>query len=328
MKIQVREGERKHEIELLPLTQLCGMDTVKKQYIVNSLRKHFSAERYMEHEKKMIQNVSLEGEDTIGRKYFKVVYLKEREDYIGGIKLGKNSLMMQYLSDRIEDFQYQKYIEEIGGQLQKIFLSLNHDLLNKIGDLAFSYEEKDIFSMVQSANIGTFEEEPLEWTDNWKLVKMYLNILLEIHKKKPEKILIIMENIDHLLHTEEYVQLCAWIEENGKKYDIWFLLSTSISGYVYFSQESIQGINIINDVIFYMPDYDKMYEFLYNNYPCTFSAENWREELKAIVHFIGKENLHLFPKGMVMLKMINKSMCVETIGRTGLNQMENSFLLK
>ena len=326
MKLQIIQGESLHEIELAPLTQLCGVDMKKKKYILTSIQKHFSSGRYMEYEREFVQNVRLEGK-SVGRKYFKTYCLREREDYIGGIRLGKTGLMMQYLAERMQEFQYQKPLEAISEQLQRIFLSLNEELFASVGNLEFRYDEKDLFSMVQSTEICGRDEMPIERMDIWELIQMYLGILVEVHQNNPEKTLIILENIDHLLREEEYGELCIWIEEVSKQYDIWFVLTTSLPGYVYMSEESISGVNIVNDLIYSMPAYDKIHGFLQENYPCTFSGQGWEEELKSIVHYIGKEEMVLHPVGMILLKLVNHSLCVETVVKNGLNQLENSFLI-
>ncbi len=326
MKIQVAEEEKLHEIELAPLTQLCGMDLIKKKYIVTSILKHFSSGRYLQYEKELLQNVRLEGK-TVGRKYFKTYYLRGREDFISGIRLGKTSLMMQYLSDQIQKYECQKSLEEIDGQLHRIFMALNEGLFASVGNLEFRYEEKDLFSIVQNTEICGKDERPIELIDMWELVHMYLGILLEVHQKNPEKTLIVLENIDHLLREDEYAKLCTWIEKVGYKYDLWFLLTTSLPGYVYITRESMIGINIVNDLIYSMPSYDKVCEFLRNSYPCTYLEEEWEMEFQSIAHYIGKEGMALYPKGMVLLKLFNSTICVENVVKNGLNQVENAFLI-
>lgn len=320
------EDEKSHELELMPLTQLCGVNLPRKNFIITSLRKYFSAERYGEHEKKLIQNIRLEGE-AVGRKYFKTLYFRERMDFIQGIKLGKTSLMMQYLSESIQDLQYQKYLENISGQLQKLFLTLNRELFSSVGNLELRYEEKDLLTMVQSTEICGCDELPIEMKDTWELIQLYFSVLLEIKAKLPEMTLVILENIDHMLCEEEYIRLCVWLEQIGKQHNLWFLLSTSIPGYTYISEESFPGINIINDLIYGMPEMEKMVVFLKENYPCTFSEEEWQEKLKAVIHYIGKEGVALYPQSMVLLKLVNSSMCVKTKGEFRLNQVENRFLL-
>lgn len=326
MKLQITEEQKLYEIEFAPLTQLCGMNLIKKKYIITSILKHFSSGRYLEYEKKLLQNVRLEGK-TVGRKYFKTYYLREREDFISGIRLGKTSLMMQYLSDQIQKYECQKLLEEIDEQLQRIFMALNEDLFSSVGNLEFRYEEKDLFSIIQNTEICGKDEKPIEAIDMWELVQMYLGILLEVHQKNPEKTLIVLENIDHLLGEEEYAKLCRWIERIGNKYDVWFLLTTSLPGYVYVTRESIIGINIVNDLVYSMPSYENVCDFLENNYPCTYLGEEWEMEFQSIVHYIGKERMELYPRGMVLLKLINGSICVDNVVKKGLNQLENAFLI-
>lgn len=326
MKLQIAEEEKLHEIELAPLTQLCGTDLMKKKFIVTSLLKHFSSGRYMEYEKKYVQNIRLEGE-SVGRKYFKTHYLRGREDFISSIRLGKASLMMQYLSDQIQEYECQKSLEKIDGQLQRIFTALNERIFSSVGNLEFRYEEKDLFSIVQNTEICGKDEKAIEMIDMWELVHMYLGILLQVHQKNPEKTLIVLENIDHLLGEKEYAKLCRWIEDIGNQYDLWFLVTTSLPGYVYITRESIFGINIVNDLIYSMPSHEKVCEYLQNNYPCTYLEEEWEMQFQSIAHYIGKEGMALYPQGMVLLKMFNSTICVENVVKKGLNQVENTFLI-
>lgn len=52
MKIDVTEYEKKYTFELKPITQLCGQNIPKKSYILESIRRYFSAYKYSEERNK------------------------------------------------------------------------------------------------------------------------------------------------------------------------------------------------------------------------------------------------------------------------------------
>ena len=69
MKIDVTEYEKKYTFELKPITQLCGQNIPKKSYILESIRRYFSAYKYSEERNKWRNNVKIDDE-LVGRKFF------------------------------------------------------------------------------------------------------------------------------------------------------------------------------------------------------------------------------------------------------------------
>lgn len=79
-------------------------------------------------------------------------------NYARGIQRNREELQgkfpCQIQHERLEKYgRYQKSLEEIGEQLQRIFLALNEEIFASVGNLEFRYEEKDLFSMIQSTEI-------------------------------------------------------------------------------------------------------------------------------------------------------------------------------
>ena len=66
MKVTVQENEKTYELNFSDITQLCGINFVLKNYVIESLCKHFSHEKYLEYEEKMVENVKINGE-ILGR---------------------------------------------------------------------------------------------------------------------------------------------------------------------------------------------------------------------------------------------------------------------
>lgn len=69
MKIEITEYEKRYTFELTAVTQLCGQNIVKKTYILESLRRYFSAYRYPEEQNRWRDNVKIDNK-LVGRKFF------------------------------------------------------------------------------------------------------------------------------------------------------------------------------------------------------------------------------------------------------------------
>ena len=58
MKLKFNE----FEIDILPFVQLCGMNCKKKEFIINSIEKHFSSGKYKDYEKEYQECFLVDGQ--------------------------------------------------------------------------------------------------------------------------------------------------------------------------------------------------------------------------------------------------------------------------
>ncbi len=330
MKVKITEGKtgEKYEIQLLQITQLCGTDFRKKNFILTSLQKYFSNTRYAEYELSDQENIEIEGE-KVGRKYFSLYSVRERNDLIRMIRLGRSTLMMDYLSDLLQEFEYQRELDGIGEHLERIYLDLNKELGESIANIEIGYEQKKLWEIIQASQITGRQEEALECLSNQQLLETYFDLLFQRQKRKPEKSLIIVENIDHMLTYPEYLSLIAKADLLCKEYDLWFVFSTSIEGFAALEREWISGVNIVNDIIYLLPDQEEIVAFVKNHYPCEkeLKTEAVMEGLRSNIQNIGKEGYDLNLTGLVVLRLINGTLCINNYAKEGINRIENSFLI-
>lgn len=328
MNLQISDDEKIYEINMLGLTQLCGENILKKDFIIKSLCKHFSSEKYADYEERYQDNIIIDGE-KIGRKYFATYRIRERNDILNCLKLIKNGLLTKYISGVLNEFECQKELEIIAEHLDKLYIKLNNSALRNIPNIELGYEINDIFDIIQSSSVNTYSEKSIMGLENYKLFDTFTGLISQLQEKNPEKVLIIIENIDHMLNYNEYMDFCEKIKELCSKYDIWCVVTMSISGFVYMDYEYITGINVVNDMIYIMPETELLVEFIKNNYPCRLKdTEGIIASIKSIIHEIGKEGYVLDIKGKVILKMINSASCIACGGKKGINSIENSFLIE
>ena len=76
MKLKFNE----FEIDILPFVQLCGMNCKKKEFIINSIEKHFSSGKYKDYEKEYQECFLVDGQ-ILGRNYFKNLFDTKQRGY-------------------------------------------------------------------------------------------------------------------------------------------------------------------------------------------------------------------------------------------------------
>ena len=202
MKIDVTEYEKKYTFELKPITQLFGQNIPKKSYILESIRRYFSAYKYSEERNKWRNNVKIDDE-LVGRKFFTVLSVSGVVDLLMWVKWSKQSLMVEYVMGLMQEFDWQLHLRTIHGELEEMFQMINKDL-NHLGDIELTYAESDVWEMVQKSSVVGNEQTSLEDKNNFDLLTIFLNLVESVMGLNPRKMLIIVDNIDHLILTKEY----------------------------------------------------------------------------------------------------------------------------
>ena len=327
MKLSVHTSSQAYELNLLRITQLCGTDFRKKQYILKSLRKHFSSSKYSEYEGGMINNIEIDNEIP-GREYFEVYSIETVRDILKMIQLGKNTLMSRYIKMCLQASSLKDEMQQLEFLTDDIFYKLNQNLFEEFQYLRLSYSLEKLFDIIQKSEIVSDEREDVEALSDFELLKIFLLLIEQIQRCDPRKIMIIIENIDHFIEFKEYEKIFRMIQNLCNKYDIWCIFSMSTSGYVYIDHVCMEGINIINDEIFTLPQLRYTKSFVEQQYPChiDITDEEVIVMLRSIIHRIGNSKIELNQKSDVLLKMINGSLCIDTKVISTLNNIEKSFL--
>ncbi len=327
MNLEILDRNRKYEIHLTQITQLCGVDFYKKQFIIKSLCKYFSNSKYASYEEFLQDNVRCDNKE-VGRKYFTIFHISSREDLINTIKLSKTSLMMKYLTEEFSEFECQKIMDRLEEELENLYVELNKNVRSKMRYIEISYEMKKIMDIIQSSEIISSNEKVLEELTNEELFLSYIQLMGEIQRRAPEKIIIIIENIDHLLDYSTYVKVMSEVEKFVNGFDAWIVFSTSTEGFVIIDEDKIEGINVINDCIFSFPQLQEIERFICKNYPreVVLGRQDLVEEIRAIVQNIGREGYLINVRSNVMLKLLQDSLCISTGIANKLNSIEYAFL--
>ncbi|MGN8913865.1 CRISPR-associated protein Csn2-St [Anaerofustis butyriciformans] len=324
MKVQIYNREKEYIINLAQITQLCGVNFYIKDFIINSIYKYFSNGKYMEYEKNMEENIKIEDE-KLGRNYFDIIRIKGKEDLINILKITKTGLINKYINDKMQNINFQRQLNIIDNALEEIYIKINQ---NEFKNINFTYKREDLFNLIQHSTIKDIHERDLEGIKNIDLLKDFLILIKEIQQISPSKQMIIIENIEHMISKDEYEKFYKQIKELTYNFDLWFIIPICIENYVCLDKEYIDGINIINDIIYSLSNMETIKSFIESNYPYF---KKWEDKelitiLKLIINKIGKEEIYNI-KSDVILKIFNDNLFIHSKHLETLNTLENNFLL-
>lgn len=327
MKLLVHERQTQYELNLLRFTQLCGTDFRKKRYIVKSLKKYFSSSKYMEYEEYMADNIRID-EEIPGREYFDLYAVGSSEDLLKMIEMGKTTLMSQYIKMSLQSDIVKNEMKQLEILTEIIYDKLNESIFHDLCHIQLSYSIEKLFDIIQKSELLSSEMNNIKSLSDYELIRSFLFLAEQIQKKNPRKMMIIFENIDHLIGYEEFQEITEYIFLMCRKYDMWFIFSMSTEKYVCLEDEYFEGINIVNDEIFALSKPEYLYAFIDREYPCNmeYSNEEIMRILKSVIHKIGDPSAEIEQKGDVLLKMINRTLCIDTKVRSTLNNPEKSYL--
>lgn len=315
------------ELNIECITQLCGINVQKKNYIIQNIVKYFSNTKYAEYEDKDDCVIKIDNE-VVGRKYYTTYYIANINDLISNIQISKNSIMKKYVDYVNSKYDNQLIYEDIVAGYEKIFAKINNNMKESGIGLMLDFIEEKITDVAQLAITRTLELGYIEKMSNYDLYVEYIKIMKAYYKDNPDKILLVLENIDHYLNIEQYFSLMRQLEIMTLELDINIIVTTSIRGFAYINEKNITGINVINDEVFSMPIIEELQKFFEENYPCNYNIneKDMIYNITQIIHDIGIDGYSQLGKEYVFLKLLDESIGVH-MGKCDVkNNMEKAFL--
>lgn len=318
---------QQYDLNFERITQLCGTSFRKKQYILDSLKKHFSSSHYSAYEEALIDNVRLDGE-VPGREYFEVHAIEGRSCLLNAFRFRRDAMMSEYLEQSLQEFSFQTEMDNLRNVVDAIHNKLNQRIAECFTGIEMEYQPEKLFNIVQKSEVSAEASAPLETLPTEVLLRNYLALIEEIQKRFPRRMMIIFENLDHLIDEREYHKFFDEAKRICEHFNVWILISVSTECYVHIDPWYVEGINIINDEIFSLPSLERIQSFVENNYPYfkSFSEKELFAVLRPVIHKIGKEKAVISQRSDVLLKMINRSLCLDTRVVHTINKIEKNYL--
>ena len=185
MNVEITEFEKSYSFELEPITQLCGQNVRKKNYILESLRRYFGTYKYSETKNKWRDNVLIDNE-SVGRKYFSIISIRQIADMIQLIKWSKQSLMMEYVKNIMQKFDWQLHLRTITEEVEEMFQIINKDI-SRLGDIELTYSMSEVWDMIQKSDVSGTDDTDLLDKSNYELIIVLLNLIDEVLCYSPKK---------------------------------------------------------------------------------------------------------------------------------------------
>lgn len=320
MIISVAVSGKEYELQVEPITQICGTNIVLKEKLVSDIRKYFENSKGM-------QRIKIDGKE-VGRNFLDLCFIDSREGIVSAFKMGKNTVFNRYVTRQIQAIDIQKEMGKIDICLIKVFEMFNEVITKSIGKISINYELEDIFNMVQKTAITTDEGDDIASLTNYELLVSFINLQKSILENAPSKTIIIVNNVDHMLTRNEYKRLLKMCKSITDNLDISFIFTTSLDGYILINEENISGINIVNDEITCLFSVEDIRTYINDSYPVNYRFSNERiiEMLEKIVNYIGDYEYETDMQSQVVLFLINRTNAIKNKVKTVLNKAENAFL--
>ena len=315
------------ELNIECITQLCGINVQKKNYIIQNIVKYFSNTKYAEYEDKDDCVIKIDNE-VVGRKYYTTYYIANINDLISNIQISKNSIMKKYVDYVNSKYDNQLIYEDIVAGYEKIFAKINNNMKESGIGLMLDFMEEKITDVAQLAITRTLELGYIEKMSNYDMEEEYIKNMKANYKDNTEKIQLDLEKIEHYLNIEQYFSLMRQLEIMTLELDINIIVTTSIRGFAYINEKNITGINVINDEVFSMPMIEELQKFFEENYPCNYNIneKDMIYNITQIIHDIGIDGYSQLGKEYVFLKLLDESIGVH-MGKCDVkNNMEKAFL--
>ena len=189
MNVEITEFEKSYSFELEPITQLCGQNVRKKNYILESLRRYFGTYKYSETKNKWRDNVLIDHE-CVGRKYFSIISVKQAADILQLITWSKQSLMMEYVKNIMQKFDWQLHLRTITEEVEEMFQIINKDI-SRLGDIGLTYSMSEVWDMIQKSDVSGTDDTDLLDKSNYELIIVLLNLIDEVLGYAPKKTMVI-----------------------------------------------------------------------------------------------------------------------------------------
>jgi len=304
------------------IVQICGTNLVKKERIIDSIKKYFSTSKTL-FEEKQYNKVFAYGKE-IRKNYYEFDIVSDKSDLVKELQIGKSTIMKTILENKMEEFEYRCEIEKIKEEVEILFNKINEELLGTFSGIHIDFEHESLLNMIQKSQIYSLDGMSVDSMETFELVKNYLQ--LQSQNLKTNHV-IVFKNIDHYLRASEYKKIYQLCRKINSEKQIIFVFTISLDNYCVVDNENCNHILIINEEDYLMPKLDKIENFIFEHYPVNKKPDNISFILERIINKISSNNYLEQMEEQVILKSINRTMLLEDKLKGPINSLELNYLI-
>lgn len=328
MILNIKNKTRKYEVNVEGVNQWCGTNIIEKDMLLNIITKYFSKEKYREYDTKLECTI-YSNEEELGRGYYTIYQIASREELLSQLKIGKSTYMLKYISNRvISEYATMIHMEKISDELTNIYSHLNEEVFQEFDNVELDFEVSKLFSIIQESIISDKRGNDIHNLSNFVLIKNNIKLIEKLEISSENQVLIIIKNIDHLLTKEEYKKMYRLATELSDITNMQFIFTLSVDGYCVVNENNIEKILVVNDDEITLPKYEKLREFVQNNYPINIEQnDKWfLENLENCINRLGRSSEPVEITAEIILSIINKAIHVDYTKKFKVNNIELNFI--
>lgn len=328
MILKIKNKTRAYEVKVGRVNQWCGTNIIEKNMLLNMVTKYFSKEKYHEYDED-VKCIVYSNEEELSRGYYTVYHIASREDLLSQLKIGKSTYMLKYISNRIMS-EYETIIgmEKISDELTNVYRHLNEEVFREFDNVELDFEVNTLLSMVQESIISDKSGKDIHNLSTFELIKNNIKLIEKLEENSGKKVLVVFKNIDHIITKDEYKKLYRLATELSVTTNIQFIFTLSVDGYCIVDEDNIEDILIVNDEEIILPTYEKLKEFVQNNYPIYIELnDNWlMENLENCINRLGRSSVPTELTAEIILSIINKASHIDYVRKFEVNNIELNFI--
>lgn len=298
-KLKIINNNEETELNFEKITYLYGQNGEKKEEIIQEIFKYFNGVKNSE-------TIIYYNNEEIGKSYFDIEIYNTIFDVELELNDKKGTNLNESILHNVNSAETIEKLDIINFALQEIIEKINEKM--EFENYAYEFESIDVnVQQIVKNNIEISLKDENKKIKNIEKIKLLLDLILSNYKNNPKTKLIIFNNIDNFISSDDFKNLISLIEKNYNTYEINFIFSTSKIGFTNITEKNIDSFNVINKGIFNLKNIDESSKFINENYPINKIFEN--EEiifvLNEIVQYIYSEEKIADISSNVILKMIN-----------------------
>ncbi|MEE0716552.1 MAG: CRISPR-associated protein Csn2-St [Eubacterium sp.] len=328
MILNIKNKAKSYEVNIGGANQWSGTNIIEKDMLLNMITKYFSKEKYKEYDGKLECTI-YSNKEELGRGYYTVYQFNSREELFSQLKIGKNTYMFKYISNRVlSEYNTMIGMEKISDELTNIYKYLNEEIFQEFDNVELDFEISKLFNIIQDSIIFDKSGNDIHNLSIFELIKNNIKLIEKLEKNSGNKVLVIFKNIDHLLTKEEYKKIYKLATNLSDITNMQFIFTLSIDGYCIVNENNIEEILVVNDEEITLPEYERIREFVQNNYPINIELnDKWLiENLENCINRLGRGCEPTELTAEIILSIINKTIHINCSRKFRVNNIELDFI--
>lgn len=324
-------------IRLEKLTEITGSNIQMQNYIMNTLCKYFGKERYTDDQLELfefsIPKIRIDNEEALRSRY-STYSINSVAELNAQLSMQKNTAMYEYMQYCVQNIEISKLTQTIDVALlemcDKIYEELSEDIRNNVVVEAKTVIFEDLYKYFITATV--YGGKYIEYMDTATKLELYLNIIKEIYLRKPEKMLVCIQNVQQFIGVNQ-VGWLGNIIDSMKEYDITFVVQNDNAKYILSDIRNIRNINVVNDINLNISDIEILKNTINENYPIYKDIDEWEvwEIYREIAHLLCySDYTYKLTKNDVYIKIINECYdihCNTDINNKNISNMEINYIM-